>query len=504
MNLWRFQIEANRELWRAFSAANSVLLQAPCGAGKTLMAAHFIAMRREHKRERAIVYAHRREIVYQTANKLEGVGLHPEIIMAGYAPDPWANCQVASIDTVWAAHKCGKPFPDAQFVVVDECHSGVLAPRYKKLLAHYKEQGAFLLGMSATPLGPDGAGLGSVFKKMVRTPDTPWMIENGYLAMPEYRVGELPDIDELKLKKYTDAQIESIMDRNVLIGDVVENWKLHASDRKTIVFAAGVKHSIHLMNDFLGAGVRAVHIDGETPKEIRDEVYKKSESGEIQVICNAMVYVEGTDFPWIDCVVDAQPTHSLTRYLQKLWRAGRAYPGKKNFLVMDHANNVWRHGRLELPRDWELSEAKDIQERMDNERKKSERVQVRCEACGFILKSAACQNCGTALKRLGKAEDFLPGELVEMTMQEYEQRTSPTPKKKPRMERSEEQAFYSGLIDFAQRRGWNEGWAANKFREKFGVWPRGLTKDPMTPRKAVKDFIHESQKKWREQQKASV
>ena len=39
----------------------------------------------------------------------------------------------------------------------------------------------------------------------------------------------------------------------------------------------------------------------------------------------------------------------------------------------------------------------------------------------------------------------------------------------------------------------------NKFREKFGVWPNKLEKTPMTPRKAVKEFIAESGRKWREQ-----
>ena len=102
MTLYPFQLEANRNLWRTFLKENSCLLQAPCGSGKTLMASHFIAMRRAHKQEKAIVFAHRREIVTQTAGQLEAAGLTPEIIMAGHAPNPWANVWVASVDTVWA------------------------------------------------------------------------------------------------------------------------------------------------------------------------------------------------------------------------------------------------------------------------------------------------------------------------------------------------------------------------------------------------------------------
>jgi hypothetical protein len=90
----------------------------------------------------------------------------------------------------------------------------------------------------------------------------------------------------------------------------------------------------------------------------------------------------------------------------------------------------------------------------------------------------------------------IKGELAELTHTETKE-----PKRKKREPKSEEQAFYSGLIDFAQRRGWSEGWAAHKFKERFGVWPRKLEKVPMTPRKAVMDFIAESAKKYRANEK---
>jgi superfamily II DNA or RNA helicase len=492
MQLWPFQLEANRALWRVYSqGAKSALLQAPCGSGKTAMAAHFIAMRREHKREKAIVFAHRREIVGQTALKLEGAGLIPEIIMAGHAPNPWSNVKVASVDTVWAAHKRGVPFPEAQFVVVDECHTGILAERYQAMLKHYREQGAMLLGMSATPIGKGGVGLGGVFDEMVRTPDTPWMIEHGYLCQPDYRVGKAPTVNELKLKNYTDKQIEEIMDDRMLIGDVVENWLLYAKDRKTIVFAAGVGHSMHLVAQFVAAGVRAVHIDGDTPKEIRDDVYAKSESGEIQVISNAQVYVEGTDFPWIDCVVDAAITNSLRVYLQKNWRAGRAYPGKQDFLVLDHANNVKRHGRLELPRNWELTEGKEQAEKMQQERKETERVQIQCKVCGFIVRGIQCHHCGTPVRSMQeKGVDFLPGILVEMTIDEFEKKTEPK-KEKPKAREytmSEKQDWYSGFLHMALERGRNQGWAAHRYKEKFGVWPNQLKKVAAIPTLEVEQY----------------
>jgi hypothetical protein len=71
--------------------------------------------------------------------------------------------------------------------------------------------------------------------------------------------------------------------------------------------------------------------------------------------------------------------------------------------------------------------------------------------------------------------------------------------KEPRKVRSEEQAFYSGLLQFSQERRFSDGWAKHKYHERFGSWPDGLENVPMTPRKVVKDFIKESMRKWYQQ-----
>ena len=46
---------------------------------------------------------------------------------------------------------------------------------------------------------------------------------------------------------------------------------------------------------------------------------------------------------------------------------------------------------------------------------------------------------------------------------------------------ADKQKFYSELIYMTQTRGYKEGWAAWKFKEKFGVFPRSLQKVPTTP-----------------------
>jgi hypothetical protein len=55
----------------------------------------------------------------------------------------------------------------------------------------------------------------------------------------------------------------------------------------------------------------------------------------------------------------------------------------------------------------------------------------------------------------------VPGELSELA------RTQ-------RVVYADRQRFYSELLYYARERSYNPYWASHKYREKFGVWPKGL------------------------------
>jgi DNA repair protein RadD len=483
-----YQLTTNREVWKVLKSAQSVLLQAPTGAGKTVLAAHLIAMRLEHAHERTLVLAHRREIVRQTANKLADAGVEAGIIMADHKPS-MADVQVASIDTLWA-RRSYNGFPDANLLVLDECHRS-MSKRYHELVDHYKKSGAKILGLTATPMRNDGQGLGKIFEKMVRTPDIPWLVEHGYLVPVSYRVGIVPDVKGVKLTAgdYNRSQLEAVMNAEILIGDIVENWMAHAKGLKTMLFASGVAHSMHLRDQFLAAGVKAVHIDGDTPTEVRDKVFEQINAGEIQVICNAMVYVEGTDIPCIECIVDGAPSKSLIKVLQAGGRGMRTFPGKKELLYLDHSGNIYRHGVLGLPRDWELTEGKKLVEKLAEQRKKTEKVQIRCGSCGLMHNRVACPRCGVPFEPKGEARAFLPAVLVEMTQWEYEKAIEKE-RKKVKPAPIDKQQWYSSFLGIAAERNKSRGFAAHLYRSKFLVWPRGLVDKAITPTKEARAYEH--------------
>jgi DNA repair protein RadD len=138
------------------------------------------------------------------------------------------------------------------------------------------------------------------------------------------------------------------MNTDQLVGDIVSHWYRFGQNRPTVVFAVGVGHSIHLRDEFLKSGVKAEHIDGDTPKDERNAILQRLAAGETTVVTNCMVLTEGWDCPEVGCTILARPTKSMGLFRQMVGRVLRPAPGKVNAIVLDHSGAVYRHG---LPED---------------------------------------------------------------------------------------------------------------------------------------------------------
>jgi DNA repair protein RadD len=99
MDLRPYQTDVIGRLgWMIEHGARKVLLIAPTGSGKTVIASAIIAS----GQRRVLFVAHRREIVNQTSAKLAAFGVHHGVIQAGDDGllRPMAPVQVASIQTL--------------------------------------------------------------------------------------------------------------------------------------------------------------------------------------------------------------------------------------------------------------------------------------------------------------------------------------------------------------------------------------------------------------------
>jgi hypothetical protein len=56
----------------------------------------------------------------------------------------------------------------------------------------------------------------------------------------------------------------------------------------------------------------------------------------------------------------------------------------------------------------------------------------------------------------------------------------------------EKASFYAQALGYAREKGFKDGWAANKYKAKFGVWPNDVrvrNVQPEPPGKLIKGYI---------------
>jgi DNA repair protein RadD len=230
----------------------SILLVAPTGSGKTVIAAAIIA----GCTRRVLVVAHRREIVNQTSDKLTARSVPHGIIQAGNEKKlrPMASVQVASIQTLHARaiRSSIMLMPLADLLIIAEAHHA-WAMTYQKVIEAYPN--AIILGLTATPCRGDGRGLGGIFNTMIECPQVPDLIEQGYLVKSRVYAPVDPDLRGVKTQAgdYVESQLAERMDRDKLVGDIVTHWFKYGERRKTVAFACSVGHSVHIRDEFVRA-----------------------------------------------------------------------------------------------------------------------------------------------------------------------------------------------------------------------------------------------------------
>jgi superfamily II DNA or RNA helicase len=456
------------ERFRATVAAGRrrVLLVAPTGAGKTVLAASVIAEAVSAGR-RVLFLAHRRELIQQASVRLHRQGIDHGIVQAGWPPRPGEPVQVASIQTLWAraVRSAAMELPPADVLIIDEAHH-TPARTYRKVIASYPN--AVLVGLTATPCRGDGRGLGSAFDVLLEAAAAGELVRLGYLVPTRCYAPSTPDLRGVKVRAgdYIEAQLANRMDNAKLVGDVVSHWHRLAEARRTVVFATGVRHSLHLRDEFRASGVVAEHLDGATPTEERDAILARLARGEVRVVVNCMVLTEGWDQPDVSCVVLARPTKHMGLYRQMIGRVLRRSPGKADAIVLDHAGAIYEHGFAEDPVAWTLR----TDRRADNPAHRARQSGgthsrlVECVKCSALrVGGDRCRSCGYRPEPKPRVLEVADGELSRVGRDRQARPVDHLPQERER--------WHAQLISLARERGYKPGWAAFKYREKFGRFP---------------------------------
>ena len=198
--LWPHQQRALEGLSEAIQGgAQSPLLVLPTGSGKTVIAAEII--RREVRAGgSALFLAPRRELVAQTSQKLDAVGVNHGILLAGTRERLGEQVQVASIDTLVSRLlvRGTLRLPPFRIVFMDEAHLSITLIRQKLLTLLSTWDETIRIGLTATPTRKDGRALGTLFDALVEPATTQQLTDAGFLVPARYWSWPPPDLTGVK------------------------------------------------------------------------------------------------------------------------------------------------------------------------------------------------------------------------------------------------------------------------------------------------------------------
>ena len=154
-----YQERDAEQLRVGFKRFNAGILCQATGSGKGTLSA-WMVHRVTQAGRRVLFTVYGQPLVIDQHERDTALGVEAGMIMgSGKASSrkPWLPAQVASISTLWRREH----LPKADLVIVDECQD-VTSKTYRSVQDKYAASGAKILGLSATPLGPNGIGLGRV------------------------------------------------------------------------------------------------------------------------------------------------------------------------------------------------------------------------------------------------------------------------------------------------------------------------------------------------------
>lgn len=467
-----YQEKALKEIHKAVSEGHrSILCVAPTGAGKTVIFAKGIVEPCYLANQKCWIIAPGIQLVEQASAKLSSMNIRHGVIQAEhYRTNYRERIQVASIPSLHSRMKKVKlDAPDV--IIIDEAHRATDENQFGAVIDRAREMNPHVIVIlfTATPDRTDGRGMGRLATCMVQVSTISELQRMGFLIPVRYLIGEHIDLGDLPQNRgdYEQGALGTRMSDSKILGDAVQLWKQHASERRTITFCATVAQAEYTCNAYNDAGIRSAVITAETPPEIRQRYFKALHEKRLDAIHNVNVLAEGFDLPSVECIQMLRPTKSVSRYIQMGGRGLRPAKGKARegeyLLFIDQANMIEEHGWLHEDREWTLEDGAV-------KPKPTKQYLPKCPRCEAVLGRTIPSHCPSCLAPIER-EEFNPDEygdntkfklvIPEEVIQE-EQRQAALLERQALYNRLEERAFIEGLEPF---------WVWLEFKKNTGKWP---------------------------------
>lgn len=367
-----YQQRAVNAVFEQWKDVRSTLVVQPTGTGKTTV---FTDVIRRCQPERAMIVAHREELIFQAQKRMESQGgLACEIEMGDQSASEVFRSPVvaATVQTLISgsgdSRRMHRFSPhDFGLLVIDEGHHSTAAS-YRKIIEHFSQNPDLkILGVTATPDRADEEALGQIFETVADVYEILDAIHDGWLVPVDQQMVNIEDLDFSSVRTTAGdlnaSELAAVMEGEKILQGVCGATLELVGKRQTIVFTASVRHA-EMACDIFNRHQHdmADWISGKTPKEKRREIMAHFHDGDLQILCNVGCLTEGVDVPKAEIVVMGRPTKSRSLYAQMAGRILRPLPGlvdgkstpeerraaisnsvKPSALIIDFSGNAGRH-----------------------------------------------------------------------------------------------------------------------------------------------------------------
>jgi len=329
---------------RAKKAKDNILIQAPTGSGKTLIAEKIVA-HNGNKNMTSLFLAPKLNLLDQTAKAFEN--LNPQIIHGSNKKpiDENASTFVSTIQTISRRPELLEKMK-FDYIILDEMHYGAKGKMQEVIKNSHAGK---VIGLSATPYDSEGKLLTDDFDTIINDYDAKYMVANGYLVDIVSYEAYTPDLQGVKIKQgdWDMKELDHRFNTPQVITKVISATKdiIQKRDR-TIVFCINIAHAEAMSDAYENAGISAAVTHSEISKELQEQRLQMYKNGKLKVLVSVDQLTTGFDVPATDTIVLARATQSQNLYKQIVGRALRVSPetNKTDAVLLDCGGVVSRLG----------------------------------------------------------------------------------------------------------------------------------------------------------------
>lgn len=335
MKLRPYQSRAVDNIFKEWEDVRSTLMVAATGTGKTTI---FTEVINRMQPARALVLAHREELIFQAVQRIEEqIDLDCSIEMADMSASthiifktPVVAATVQTLISGKGDYRRMQRFDPNDFglLVIDEGHHGTAAS-YRKVIEHFSQNPRLkILGCTATPDRADEEALGQIFESVADVYEILDAIHDGWLVPVDQQMVHVSGLDFSDVRTtagdLNGADLAKVMESEKNLQGMCGAALDIIGNKRTIVFTSSVRHAEMACEIFnRHRNSMAGWICGVTPKDERRQTMADFHSGALQVLCNVGCITEGVDVPAAEVVVMGRPTKSRALYAQMAGRVLR-------------------------------------------------------------------------------------------------------------------------------------------------------------------------------------